>query len=280
MNIDAIKKRLAVLEEKQQDRKKSFNSDLFWKPTPGSHLIRLLPYKYNPDMPFLELMFHYEVTGRSVISPTCIDPTAPDPILELAAKLRTTSSKEDRQIAYKISPRERFYAPIIVRGQEEKGVQFWSFGPKVFTTLLKTMDDPDYGDITDLKTGRDVVIEYEEKNDKNPFGNTAIRVKPNQSSVITKEAAGTDEGKKVLESIQNMPAVEQIFTIPTYEELSKYLKDYISGASKKEDKTDSDKESLTEKPGKGKPKANEKSAALGTAQKEKISKDFDDLFAL
>lgn len=268
MNIDRLKSRLAQLEAQQNGGSSTNNTSVIWKPTPGKHLIRILPYKYRPDWPFLELAFHYEVAGRTLVSPTSIDPTSPDPIIEFADKLRRTGDKNDFRISRKIAPRQRTYVPILVRGKEEEGVKFWGFGQTVYTELLKTIDDPDYGDITNMTTGRDITVEYEEPTEKNKYGSTIIRVKPATTPVISSDAANTPQGKKILESIKTMAPIEEVFTVPTYEELQAMLEKYIAGGAEAEAQASAD-EGPSDLPW-DKPQNN----------KKKIEEAFDNLFSM
>ena len=50
----------------------------------------------------------------------------------------------------------RTYAPVVVRGEESQGVKFWGFGKTVYQELFHN-SHPDYGDITDQVSGRDVL---------------------------------------------------------------------------------------------------------------------------
>ena len=56
-------------------------------------------------------------------------------------------------------PKLRVFAPVVVRGEEDKGVRFWEFGKMVYQELLGVMSDEDYGDITDISKGRDINVE-------------------------------------------------------------------------------------------------------------------------
>ena len=49
MDINAIKKRLNQL---QSTNTRTSN---LWKPQPGKQQVRIVPYKFNPDTPFIEL---------------------------------------------------------------------------------------------------------------------------------------------------------------------------------------------------------------------------------
>lgn len=288
MDLSQIRKKLAELEDKQAQQKSSNKNQFIWKPTPGKNLIRILPYKYRPENPFLELSFHYEVAGRTVVSPTSIDGTAPDPILEFVEKLARTGDKDDFKMSRKIAPKQRTFVPIIVRGQEEKGVLYYGFGQTIFTELLKIIDDPDYGDITDPRTGRDITIEYEAPTDKNKYGSTTIRVKPNTSPILSPEAGQTPEGKALMESIRNMPSIADVFPPPTYEDLRGMLEKYLSvGAEQEEEQSkdqsstddsepESDKGDLPWEKGQG--KGEKKKSA--TAAKKNVAEAFDDLFSM
>jgi len=193
-----------------------------WKPEPGTQIIRIVPYKFNPDFPFIELLFDYEVTKRSVLSPLTYG--RPDPIDEFAKKLKAAGSSDDYKLGKKIEPKERFYAPVIVREQETEGVKLWGFGKTVYAELLKYISDPDYGDITDLENGRDITVEFKtaEESGKS-YPTTEIRVKPNTS------IAGDNN---VLTAIQNQIKIEDVYKEPTYEELDALLQTYLNPEEK------------------------------------------------
>ena len=51
MDINAIKSRLSTLQATSNTK------DNFWKPEPGKQVVRIVPYKFNKDNPFIELFF-------------------------------------------------------------------------------------------------------------------------------------------------------------------------------------------------------------------------------
>jgi len=55
MDISQIKNRLNQLQNQ------SSTSENFWKPDPGTQVVRIVPYKHNKDNPFIELYFHYNL---------------------------------------------------------------------------------------------------------------------------------------------------------------------------------------------------------------------------
>ena len=72
----------------------------------------------------------------------------------------------------------RVFAPVVVRGEENKGVRFWEFGKQIYQELLSYAADEDYGDFTDVVSGLDMTVEVVQGN---PYPQTSIRVKPKQT---------------------------------------------------------------------------------------------------
>ena len=217
MDLNAIKNRLSQL---QTTNTRTSN---LWKPSPGTQVVRIVPYKHNKDNPFIELYFHYDLGGKNYLSPVSFG--RPDPIEEFAQKLKSTGSKDDYRLGRKVEAKMRTFAPVVVRGEESQGVRFWGFGKTVYQELLSIIADPDYGDITDAVSGRDIGVEFKtaEETGKN-FPSTSIRVKPNQTP-ITEDAA-------VLESItESQKNITEIYQELSYDELTQALNDYLNGGS-------------------------------------------------
>ena len=246
MDIDAVRKRLNQL---QTTNTRTSN---LWKPSPGKQVIRVIPYKHNKDIPFIELFFHYDLGGKTYLSP--ITYGRPDPIEEFASKLKQSGSRDDFRLGRKLEAKMRTFAPVIVRGEENEGVRFWGFGKTVYQELLSVIADPDYGDITDPVNGRDISVEFltaEETGASYP--KTNIRVKPNQTAIT--------EDAQILESLlENQSDLREIYTELSYDELTDVLNQWLQGTEEEE---------AEEK----------KSPALDTATSNVNVEDaFDDLF--
>ena len=80
MDINAVRKRLAQL---QTTNTRTTN---LWKPQPGKTQIRIVPYKLQKESPFIELFFHYDLGGKTYLSPISFG--RPDPIEEFADNCR------------------------------------------------------------------------------------------------------------------------------------------------------------------------------------------------
>lgn len=210
MNLDKIKQKLQNLESA-----KGGGGKHKWTPTVGTHVVRMVPYLHNKEWPFQELFFYYKLKKGTVLSPITFD--KPDPVQEFVEQLKSTGDKEDWKTAVNIQAKSRIYIPVLVRGKEEEGVKFWGFGKQIYQELLKVIDDPDYGDISHPKTGRDITIEVV-KTDK-PWHDTVIRMKPNSTPMTT--------SKDVLELIKEMPDINTLWPEPTYDELKVMLSNYL-----------------------------------------------------
>ena len=177
LDLSKLKSRLNSLSNTNN------KTQLIWKPKPGKQVVRIVPYKYQPDNPFIELKFHYNINNKTYLSPDSFN--RPDPIVEWSNRMKKTGNKEDWQLGRKMEPKMRTYAPILVRGEESEGVKFWGFGKNVYQEILSIINDPDYGDITDPVNGRDIVVEFRTAEDSGKsFPETTIRVKPNATIAI------------------------------------------------------------------------------------------------
>lgn len=200
-------------------------TNLIWKPVPGKQEVRVIPYKFaeNPIDPFIVLKFHYNMNGKTYLSPSTFD--RPDPIVEFSNKLKRGGSKEEWLQAKKLEPKSRYFALVLVRGEEKEGPKFWGFGKQVYDKFLEVMSDPDYGNIADLSTGRDVVVEFKTPDNTSSgkkFPETSILIKPIQKPAID------ISDKEMMAKIGNQTNILTLFPEPTYDELKEALESHLN----------------------------------------------------
>ena len=229
MDINAIKSRLNTLQST------SSTANSFWKPPAGKTQIRITPYVENKDNPFVELFFHYSlVPNKTVLSPLSFG--RPDPVQQFADKLKSTGDKDEWIQGKRIEPKMRTFVPVIARGEESEGVKWWGFGKTVYQELLSIIADPDYGDISDPMTGRDIVVERQTAAEAgNQYGKTTIRVKPNQTALVE----DMDLSKKLL-TVQ--PNIVELYTEPDFETLKGHLSTFLNPDGGTEETTTEKKE--------------------------------------
>ena len=214
LDLSAIRGRLNKLQNTSK------KTDSLWKPTPGKHQVRIVPYKFSPENPFIELFFHYNINNKTYLSPSSFG--RPDPIVEFADKLKRMGDKEDWKAAKKMEPKLRTFVPVLVRGEEGEGVKFWGFGKTVYQEILGYIADPDYGDITDPQSGRDLTIEYMSAEDAGTsYPTTTLRVKPNQTPLAGDEA-------QIQNLLQNQSNITDIYQELSYAELKSVLEGWLN----------------------------------------------------
>ena len=152
INIDKMKQKLSAAQGRGGKK-----SD-FWRPQDGESVIRILP---SPDEdPFKEHHFHYNLGANSGF--LCPKRNFGDdcPVCNFATKLFNEGSNESVTQAKTLFARQRFFSPVLVRGEEAEGVKVWGYGKTVYENLLSLVLNPDYGDITDPIEGTDLVLVY------------------------------------------------------------------------------------------------------------------------
>jgi len=225
VDFDAIRKKLGQLSG-QNSRRNSM-----WRPQEGEETtIRLMSFPDNDGQPFKERWFYYNIGNNpGLLAPYQFG--KPDPIQELINKLRDDSAKESYELAKKLYPKMRTYAPIVVRGEEDKGVRLWSFGKTVYQSLLNIMLDEDYGDITDPADGRDVKVTCN-KPPGRMWATTTVRPRGKPSPL----SGDHGQAKQWLDEI---PDLDDLYSLKTYEELEKTVNDWLSGDDAQEESADS-----------------------------------------
>lgn len=266
MNLDLISSKLEKLQapQGQKSDQKFDRSQYFWKAPMGKSQIRFVPYKENKENPFSEVFFHYGIGNRTMISP--INYGEKDPIVEFSKELRKTSEPENWRLAKKLEPKMRVFAPVVVRGEENKGVRFWEFGKQVYQELLSYAADEDYGDFTDVVSGLDMTVEVVQGN---PYPQTSLRVKPKQSPL-------SDDNASVEKWLSDQPELLKYYKKFTYDEMKTALQDWLNPEEATEQTAT---EALLNDPSPLEKEAKETGYTLNVKTKETVSDtDFDDLF--
>tara|TARA_B110000977_G_scaffold57195_1_gene77645 strand:+ start:1395 stop:2234 length:840 start_codon:yes stop_codon:yes gene_type:complete len=220
MDLNAIKKRLNDMQS-QANNQGGQKTNLFWKPSVGKQLIRVVPSKYNKDFPFTEMKFYYGIGSKRVMaSPS--NWGEKDPIEEFAKKLRSTNDKENWRLAKKLDAKVRTFAPIVVRGQEDEGVKLWQFGKEVYQEFLNLAADEEIGDFTDIAQGRDIKLStVGPESTGTPYNKTSIGPSLKQTQL-----ADTEDAIKQL--LENQADPMKVFKPLTYDEMKSSLQEWLS----------------------------------------------------
>jgi hypothetical protein len=220
MDLDAIKKRLGEMQS-QTNNSGGNSKQLFWKPSVGKQVVRVVPNKYNKKFPFTEMKFYYGIGSKRVMaSPSNWGDK--DPIMEFAKQLRQTNDKENWRLAKKLDPKTRIFAPIVVRGEESEGVKLWQFGKEVYQDFLNMATDDEIGDYTDIVGGRDIKL--------NTVGPESTGTPYNKTSVgpSLKTSALSDDQAVVEKLLNEQADPMKVFKPLSYDEMKEALQEWLA----------------------------------------------------
>ena len=221
MDLNAIKKRLNDLQNQSSNNSGGNQKQLFWKPSIGKQLIRVVPNKYNKEFPFTEMKFYYGIGSKRVMS----SPSnwgEKDPIMEFAKQLRQTNDKENWRLAKKLDPKTRIFAPVVIRGEEGEGVKLWQFGKEVYQEFLNMAADDEIGDFTDIVAGRDIKLStVGPESTGTPYNKTSIG-----PSLKTTQLSEDEVVAKSLLEEQADPM--KVFKPLSYDDMKAALQEFLS----------------------------------------------------
>lgn len=264
MDLSAIKNRLGSLQSSRQGGGKRDMSAIIWKPTVGKHSVRIVPSAYDKSNPFKEIFVHYGIGNRTMVSLTNFGEK--DPIVEFAKQLRQTSDKENWSMAKKLEPKMRVFVPVIVRGEEDKGVRLWEFGKQVYMELLSIAEDEDVGDYTDPVEGRDITIETTgPETNGTSYNQSKVRVR-------TKTTPLSNDANEVKKWLAEQPDPMSIFKRYEYDEMKSSLLEFLNPEDAVTETKEESTDEVEEKP---------KAYKLDTKKAEKqVDDEFDELFKI
>ena len=219
MDLNLIKQRLESLNKQSTNTKKG-GSSLFWKPSVGKQVVRVVPNKYNKQIPFTEMLFYYGIGPRVMASPQ--NWNEKDPIQEFTKQLRQSGDKENWRLAKKLDAKTRIFAPVIIRGQEDEGVKLWQFGKEVYQDFLNMASDDEIGDFTDILNGRDIKL--------TTVGPEVTGTPYNKTSVgpSLKTTPLSSDETVVKDLLENQPNPMDVFKKFTFEEVKAGLQEFLS----------------------------------------------------
>ena len=219
MDLNAIKNRLEQMN-KQTSSNSGGGKSLFWKPSVGKEVVRVVPNKYNKQFPFTEMLFYYGIGQRVMASPQ--NWQEKDPIQEFTKQLRNSGDKENWRLAKKLDAKTRIFAPIVVRGQEDEGVKLWQFGKEVYQDFLNMAADEEIGDYTDIVGGRDIKLTtVGPEVTGTPYNKTSVG-----PSLKTSSLTGDDVTAKNI--LENQPNPLEVFKRFSFDEVKAALQEYLS----------------------------------------------------
>ena len=213
IDLDKMKAKLNAVSGKGK------KSDMFWRPEDGEQTIRIVT---PPDGdPFKDYWFHYNVGNvPGFLSPKrnfgedC-------PLDKFVRQLFDEGGEENVKMAKSLMARQRFFSPVIVRGEEDKGVRIWGYGKTAYVELLNLVLNPDYGDITDPESGTDLVLKYG-KPAGAQFPQTTLTPRRRPTPLM-------EDSEKTAQFLDSVPDMSDLFERKTPEQIQTILDEFLLG---------------------------------------------------
>ena len=232
INLQKMKEKLAALNSKGDSKKSAF-----WRPQDGEQPIRIVPTADGD--PFKEFFFHYNLGNNPGF--LCPKRNFGDdcPVCNFVRTLYNEGDEESVKMAKSLNARQRFFSPVLVRGEEEEGARVWGYGKMAYQELLNLVLNPDYGDITDTDDGTDLLMKYG-KPPGASFPQTSLTPRRRSSALA-------DDKAKVREILDQVPDFAKLFESKTGPEIQAMLDEFLLGEEDAEDaSTETKKYSNTE----------------------------------
>lgn len=154
------KDRLEALREKLQNTNLGGGSRTqYFNAQEGENQIRVMPEVGNMGFFWQEVGVHYFPDKRKCYCPRIFsEGELACPICELVSDLYKAGDDDSREFASNLGVSRRFWINVISRDDEGAGPQIYTAPVSVFAYLSTLINDPDYGDITNVYEGTDVVV--------------------------------------------------------------------------------------------------------------------------
>jgi len=217
INMDKMRSKLAKL------RGENDGGSALWKPKEGNQEIRIVPTEDGD--PLKEMWFHYNLgENRGFLCPkrNFGDRCA---VCDFASNLWRegveNNDLESKKLAKSLFVRQRFFSPVLVRGQEDNGVRMWGYGKTAYELLLGYILDPDYGDITDTESGTDITLTYTKPSKPGAFPQTTLKPRRHTSPLM-------DDAERTSVLLDNIPDVGDLFERTTPQQVEAMLDGFLS----------------------------------------------------
>jgi hypothetical protein len=191
---------------------------MWFRPQDGEQVIRIVPTADGD--PFKEFWLHYGVGKNPAFLSLKRNYGQDDPIDNFVRALYNEGDEESIKMAKSLSAKQRFFSPVLVRGEEDKGVRIWGYGKQVYEQLLNLVLNPEYGDITDVETGTDLTLQY---------GKPAGAQFPQTNLTPRRRSSGlTNTSEETTELLESIPDIEGCFDKKSFDEMQTILDNFMN----------------------------------------------------
>lgn len=257
INLEKMKAKLASLNEKAGG-----GNNNFWRPQDGNQTIRILPT--TDEDPFKSYHFHYNIGKNGGF--LCLNKNFGEdcPACNLARELYREGDEGSIRMAKDFTARQRFFSPVLVRGEESEGAKVWGYGKKVYETLLQLVLNPEYGDITDPDNGTDLDLQYG-KPPGASFPQTNLTPKRRTTAMCTDLS-----GAECQELLEKIPDFDTLFEKKSTDEIRQLVQEAMTEGADAEEVSSETRVTA---------ETTQKTVASATEKGSSVDAAFDDLMS-
>lgn len=242
-NISKLQDRYAVMngEKKAGGFVKKGPPFQQWKPAltedgkPKTYNLRFLPYQDQNEQPFQEVNYYDNkaLSQFRLVAPAQFN--LEDPIAELVTEMRKDRSNKGAWNVIKgLLPRPRYFAPVLVREEADKGVQIWELSPTVCKEIYAILVSEDYRDedVTNPEKGYDFQVSVSPSGKMFKQPGTGKEFPVNDVKILARTKPSKLLAKPELSEalIKSIPNLQEIFAkqVQTPEQLRVCLDSYLA----------------------------------------------------
>lgn len=216
VNPDVLQNKVQEIHEREERGSNREGGDILWYKLDKMNVLRILPPWDAKGRFYMEVYKHYNL-GQ--YNHTCVQKTFPDqgiPCPICAAVKHLTERGYDRKQIGQYRPRYASYTNVVVRGQEQLGVQICRMPRVVIDPVILWQFSAEVGPLVDVNRGIDLVIT---KSGTGLDTKYATTTSPNGRTPLH-----PDE-QVAARLLDGMYKLDQIFRMPNYEALQTILGD-------------------------------------------------------
>lgn len=233
LNLEAVQQKNTELQQSGGGNNYGFD-----KLDSGKNVRRILPPKGDKEVFWSEGFMHYSLGAEGKTAVTCLETFGKKcPICEYLESIQSSKNKDDQEMIKNCRKTKRIFIAVLNRDsqEEEEKPLVLGIGKSILKGITDCICDPDYGDITDFETGRDITIT------KSGTGlNTSYSVLPKPKESIATDTYSDEELDELI------PDLDSLFVEKSPEELEAILngEEYGDEAAEDDEALDYDEMSL------------------------------------
>lgn len=160
----------------------SYEKTKYMKLKAGNNPLRILP-PVGRSLPYMKVYAAFcGPNNKKVLVPPPSEWQDDCPLKQEIERLMSTGNDEDRKLAQRWQPKERYIYFVLDRNEEGEGPKALDLTPRNFVLVNAYFLNEEYGDISDPTTGVDIDIDYTPKEQtKNKFPDYKVYTRRNSS---------------------------------------------------------------------------------------------------